>query len=164
VHRANFAFTTSFPTPWRPPPFVKHHCGEVKPHSSAPIRDFPAFLLPFVLQEGSGAAMQGLPVTGFGWTIVRFTARSRLQSHAFNRRSAGMRLFLAMSSRSWRTRDWVSVRQKKVCLPRYLSPDPDFLHDTAWSPKTSTGPSHREHGLPAQSAGSKGTPSATSVT
>jgi len=56
VHRANTAFTTSFPAPWSPPPCVEHHWGEVNPHSPAGIRAFPVFLLPFVLQAGGSAA------------------------------------------------------------------------------------------------------------
>jgi len=52
-------------------------------------------------------------------------------------------------------RDWIrKIWQKMVRVPRCLSPNPDFLHDTAWSPKTSSGPPHTGHGLPVQSAGS----------
>jgi len=100
-----------------------------------------------------------LPPTGFGWTIVRSTAWSRLPSSAFSKMSAGRRPFPAMStSRSCGTRDWVRTWQNHFGVPRCLSPNPDFIHDTACSPKTSTGPPHRGHGLPAQSAFIKGTP------
>jgi len=33
-------------------------------------------------------------------------------------------------------------------VPKCLFPNSDFLHDTEWSPKTSTGPPHRCHRLP----------------
>jgi len=35
---------------------IEHHWGGVNPHSSTGIRDFAAFLLPFVIQEGGSAA------------------------------------------------------------------------------------------------------------
>jgi len=117
------------------------------------------FCFPLSFRKVTARPPKGLPVTGFGWTIVRSTARFRLPSHAFNRMSAGRLPFQAMStSRSWRTRDWVRTWQKKDCVPRCLSQNPNFFHDMAWSPKTYTFPPHRGHGLPAQSAGSKGTP------
>jgi len=83
-------------------------------------------------------------------------------SHAVSRLSGGRRQFAAMfTSRSCGSRDWVRIPQKKVCVARCLSPNPDFLHA---SPKTSTGPPQKGHGQPSQSVGSKGTPGATSVT
>lgn len=39
---------------------------------------------------------RGLPVTGFGWTMIKFTARFRLPSYAFSRISAGRRPFPAI--------------------------------------------------------------------
>jgi len=56
VHLVNIAFDTSFLAPLSPPPCVKHHWGEVNPHPPAGIRAFPAFLLPFVFQEGGSSA------------------------------------------------------------------------------------------------------------
>jgi len=159
VHRANIAFETSFPVPWRQPQ-VSNTMGE-KSHTHPPARvgAFPTLLLPFSFKKVAELPRRGLPATGFWWTIVSFTARSSIPSHAFSKMSAWLRPFPAMSySRSCGTRDWVRTWKRKVCVPSCLSPNPDFLHETAWSPKTSTGPPHKGHGLPAQSASSTGTP------
>jgi len=47
---------------------------------------------------------------------------------------------------------------KDLAEERMSAPKSDFLNDTEWSPKMSTGHPHRGHGLPAQSASSRGTP------
>jgi len=77
----------------------------IRPQESALSRHFCS---PLSFSKVAALPRKGLPVTGFGWTIVRSPARSRLPSHAFNRMTAGRRPFPAMStSRSWGTGDWV---------------------------------------------------------
>jgi len=98
VHRVNIAFTTFFPAPWRPRQ-VSNTIGE----KSNPIRQQESalsrhFCSPLSFKMEAALPRKGLPVTGFGWTIVRCTARSRLPSHAFSRMSAGRRPFPAMST------------------------------------------------------------------
>jgi len=56
------------------------------------------FCSPLSFKKEAAPPRKGLPVTGFGWTIVSSTARSRLPSHAFNRMSDRRRRFPAMST------------------------------------------------------------------
>jgi len=67
----------------------------IRPHDSALSRHFCS---PLSLKKVAALPRKGLPAIGFGWTMVRSTARSRLPSHAFNRMSAGRRPFPAMST------------------------------------------------------------------
>jgi len=91
VHRAKIVFTTSFPTPWRPPQ-VSNTIGEkstpIRPHKSALYR---FFCSPLSLRNVAALPRRGWLVAGLGWTMVRSTVRSRLPSHAFGRMSAGRR-------------------------------------------------------------------------
>jgi len=77
VHRANTAFTTSFPVQWRPR-HVSNTIGEkstpIRPHDSALSRHFCS---PLSVRKVAALPRSGLPVTGFRWTIVSSTARSR---------------------------------------------------------------------------------------
>jgi len=99
VYRVNIAFTTFFQAPWRPP-HVSNTIGErstpIRPQESALSRYFNSSLS---FKKVAALPLKGLPVTGFGWTIVRSTARSRLPFQAFNRMSAGLRPFPAISPR-----------------------------------------------------------------
>jgi len=87
--------------------------GEDMGEKSTPIRPqesalYRHFCSPLYFRKVAALPRRGLPVTDFGWTIVRSTARSHLPSHAFSKMSAGRRQFPAMStSRSCGTRHWV---------------------------------------------------------
>jgi len=75
----------------------------IRPQDSALSRHFCS---PLSFKKVAGLPRKGLPVTGFGWTIVRSTARSRLPYYGFSGMSAGRRPFPAMStSWSWGTRN-----------------------------------------------------------
>jgi len=56
------------------------------------------FCSPLYFKKVAALPRRGLPETGFRWTIVRSTARSRLPSHAFSKMSAGRRPFPAIST------------------------------------------------------------------
>jgi len=158
LHRANIAFATTFPAPWRPHTGVEHHGGEVHANPPAGVGALPTNLFPYVFQEGGGAASQG-PT---GDRILGGLSSGPLQAPASRPTpSAGCPWAASVSGdvhlAVMRNSGLGEDLQKKGCVPRCLSPNPDFLHDTAWSQKMSTCPPHRGHGLPAQSAGSKGT-------
>jgi len=70
-----------------PPPFG-HRVGAL-----------PDFLFPLSFRKVAAMPRRGRPVAGFGWNMVRSTARSRLPSHAFSTISAGRRPFPAISIR-----------------------------------------------------------------
>jgi len=149
VHRVNIAFTLLFPAPLSPSNVsntIVEKSTPIRPQESALYRHFCS---PLSFAKVAALPRKGSPVTGFGWIIVRSTARSQ---------SAGRIPFPAMStSRSRGTLDWVRIWQKTfVCRGAY--PQIRISYMTAWLSKTSTGRPHRGHGLHAQSAVSKGTP------
>jgi len=59
VQRANIAFATTFPAPWRPPLRCRTPSGRSPCPSARSSRRSPYTLVPLVFQEGCGAASQG---------------------------------------------------------------------------------------------------------
>jgi len=112
VHRVNIAFTPLFPAPLSPSNVsntIVEKSTPIRPQESALYRHFCS---PLSFAKVAALPRKGSPVTGFGWIIVRSTARSQ---------SAGRIPFPAMStSRSRGTLDWVRIWQKTfVCRGAY---------------------------------------------
>jgi len=100
VRRADIAFATTFPSPCGTPQ-LSNTMGEksmpIRTQESALSRHFCSSLC---FEKVAGLPRRSLPATGFGWTIVRSTARSRLPSHACSKMSAGRRPFPATPTRA----------------------------------------------------------------
>jgi len=150
VHRAKIAFTMSFQAPWRPHQ-VSNTIGEnstpFRPHESALSRFFCSTLS---LRNIAALPRRGLPVAGFGWTMVKSTERSRLPPHAFIPGDVHLAVM--------RDPGYGKDLAEKGLSARVPFSEAGFLHDTVGSPNMFYGPLTRGHGPPAQSAGSKVTP------